>query len=114
VNVQVVGEVVNPGAIAMPTRSSLNQAILAAGGFTNSRARTSTVDLVRLNPDGTVNQRSLKVDFAAAPNEETNPILRADDVVMVRRSNVARASDGLGVILNPLGGVLNLLRLFGL
>jgi polysaccharide biosynthesis/export protein len=114
VNVQVVGEVVNPGAIAVPTNSSLNQAILAAGGFTNTRARTSTVNLVRLNPDGTVTQRSLKVDFAAAPNEETNPILRANDVVMVERSNVARASDGLGVILNPLSGVLNLLRLFGL
>jgi len=112
--VQVVGEVIKPGTINVPTNATLNQAILAAGGFKNSRARQSEVELVRLNPDGTVERRSLEVDLSVAANEETNPILRPNDVVMVDRNVVATAGDTLGVILNPLTAITAILAIFGL
>jgi polysaccharide export outer membrane protein len=112
--VQVVGEVTKPGTITVPANATLNQAILAAGGFKNSRARQSTVELVRLNPDGTVERRSLDVDLSVAANEETNPILRPNDVVMVDRNIVATAGDTLGVILNPLTAITAILAIFGL
>jgi polysaccharide export outer membrane protein len=112
--VQVVGEVANPGTVKVPANTTLNQAILAAGGFKNSRAETSTVELVRLNPDGTVERRPLEVDLSVAANEDTNPILRPNDVIMVDRNNIARAGDTLGVILNPLTAIGAILAIFGL
>ncbi|HEY9880070.1 MAG TPA: SLBB domain-containing protein [Leptolyngbyaceae cyanobacterium] len=112
--VQVVGEVVQPGRVSVPTNTTLNQAILAAGGFKNSRASTSSVELVRLNLDGSVERRTLKVDLSVPANNENNPVLRPNDVVMVNRNAVATAGDALGVFLNPLTAVTAVLRLLGL
>jgi len=113
VRIAVSGEVNRPGTVQIPANTTLNQAILAAGGFSDSRAKTSTVELVRLNSDGTVERRSLEVDLSIAANEETNPILRPNDVVMVDRNAVARTGDTLGLILNPITAVGALLRIFG-
>ncbi len=113
-NVQVVGEVVRGGNVEVPANASLNQAILAAGGFKDPRAKTSSVDLVRLNPNGTVERRTLQVSLADSPNEQTNPILRPDDVVMVARNNVAVTSDFLGLLLSPITSVTTILRILGL
>jgi polysaccharide export outer membrane protein len=112
--VQVVGEVVKAGNVEVPPNASLNQAILAAGGFKDPRAQTSSVDLVRLNPNGTVERRTLQVSLADSPNEQTNPILRPDDVVMVARNNLAVTSDFLTLLLSPITSVTTILRILGL
>ncbi|RKH75066.1 sugar ABC transporter substrate-binding protein, partial [Corallococcus praedator] len=91
--VNVVGEVVEPGTVQVPPNVTLNQAILAAGGFDNRRARTADVQLVRLNPDGTVARREIPVDFSAGISEENNPALRSNDIVIVGRSGITRTSD---------------------
>ena len=111
--VNVVGEVETPGNIRVPPNTPLNQAILAAGGF-NNRARRGTVSLVRLNLNGTVSQREIEIDFAQGINEDTNPSLRPNDTVIVKRSGLARAGDAFGAVFSPLNFGLNILRLFGL
>jgi len=63
IQVSVVGEE-NPGLINIPPNTPLNQGLLTAGGFNNSRAKRSSVQLVRLNPDGTVIKRQIKIDLA--------------------------------------------------
>jgi polysaccharide export outer membrane protein len=62
--VNVVGEVERGGAIPVPPNTPLNQAILAAGGF-NVRARKRSVELIRLNPNGTVEKRAIEVDLSS-------------------------------------------------
>ncbi|BAZ28483.1 polysaccharide export protein [Cylindrospermum sp. NIES-4074] len=114
IQVGVVGEVKRPGVTDLKPNSSLNQALLAAGGFNDSRAKTATVDLIRLNPNGSVTKRAVKVDFSQGINDNTNPILRNNDVVVVNRSNLAQATDGLNTVAGPLGTVLGILRFFGL
>ncbi|WP_017300711.1 polysaccharide biosynthesis/export family protein [Nodosilinea nodulosa] len=111
--VQVVGEVASPGGVTLPANATLNQAILAAGGFENSRAQTSTVKLVRLNPDGSVDQRTIDVNLAAAANDTTNPILRPNDVVIVDRNIAAAAGDTLGLLLRPFTSLTTVLRILG-
>lgn len=111
--VQVVGEVASPGGVTLPANATLNQAILAAGGFESSRAQTSTVQLVRLNPDGSVDQRTVEVNLAASANDTTNPILRPNDVVIVDRNFAAATGDTLGLFLRPLTPLAAVLRLFG-
>ena len=110
ISVNVVGEVESPGNIRVPPNTPLNQAILAAGGF-NNRARQGTVSLVRLNLNGTVSQRDIEVDFSQGINEDTNPSLRPNDTVVVKRSGLARASDTFGAVFSPLNFIF---RLFGM
>lgn len=111
--VQVAGEVPRGGNIELPVNASLNQAILAAGGLDNPRAQSSSVELVRLNRDGTVLRQTYDVDLSAPPNDQNNPILRADDVVIVRRNTIARTTDWLNVLVAPFLGVSTFLNLFG-
>ncbi|BBD65199.1 polysaccharide export protein [Nostoc commune NIES-4072] len=114
IQVGVVGEVKRPGLTDVQPNSSLNQAILAAGGFNDARASSSAVDLIRLNPNGSVTKRIVKVDFSAGINEQTNPILRNNDVVVVNRSGLAKTGDTTNTITGPLGVIFNILRLFGI
>jgi polysaccharide export outer membrane protein len=111
--VNVVGEVVSPGQQDVLPNATLNQAILAAGGFDTRRARRGSVELVRLNPDGTVSNRTIPVDFADGIDEETNPPLRNNDIIIVGRSGIASASDFLDTLLTPVTSVFSILRLFG-
>jgi polysaccharide export outer membrane protein len=110
--VNVVGEVTRAGAIPVPPNTPLNQAILAAGGF-NNRAKKSKVDLIRLNPNGSVSKREVEVDLAQGINEAGNPTLRNNDVVIVRRSTAASIGDTLSTILSPVTNFLGLINLFG-
>lgn len=112
IRVNIVGEVVKPGAIAVLPKTTLNQALVAAGGFNKARAEMDSVNLIRLNPNGTVSQLNVKVDFSATANEETNPKLQNNDVIMVRRSGRATFSDNVGGTLAPLSPLLGIFRLF--
>ncbi|MEO0455552.1 MAG: polysaccharide biosynthesis/export family protein [Cyanobacteria bacterium P01_A01_bin.114] len=111
ISVTVVGEVNAPGVVEIPPNSPLNQALLAAGGFDPQRAETDEVELVRLNPDGTVSQRVVDIAFDQGLNEATNPSLRDNDVVLVGRSGSAAFSDTVGGIFGPLGTILSPFRL---
>lgn len=108
INVNVVGEVPQPGIVEVPPNTPLNQALLAAGGFDNRRASKASVELIRLNPNGTVDKRKIKIDLAASISDRTNPTLRHNDVIVVRRSTLAGVSDTLGTITSPLGGILSI------
>lgn len=109
ITVNVVGEVAQPGAIAVPPNTPLNQAILAAGGF-NTRASEGEVELVRLNPNGTVSREAIEVDLAQAADPEENPPLRSNDTVIVERSGLASFSDAAGFLLSPIRGIVSILE----
>ncbi|XGB43745.1 MAG: SLBB domain-containing protein [Nodosilinea sp. LVE1205-7] len=118
--INVAGEVKTPGAVKIKPNSSLNQAILAAGGFNDPRADTGYANLIRLNADGSVVNRIIKVDYSNPLNEETNPPLRNDDIVLISRRDLAQTSDFLGLVgnvvlgvANPINGVLNIFRQVG-
>lgn len=117
IRVNVVGEVPRPGVVEVPPNTPLNQALLAAGGF-NNRA-DKKVDLIRLNQNGTVSRQKIGVNFSQNINDQTNPALRNNDVVVVHRSGVAVVSDALGLVTNPIAlffslfsTPLNFFRLF--
>lgn len=110
IRVNVVGEVTSAGTIELPPNTPLNQAILAAGGF-NNRARRATVQLIRLNVDGTVSRQELPIDLAQGIDSTSNPALQNNDVVIVSRTGLARVSDTLNQVLQPLGGAFSLFEL---
>lgn len=113
IRVNVVGEVVKPGVLEVPPNTSLNQALLAAGGFHSTRANRQTVELIRLQPNGTIARRTVAIDLAADINEATNPIVHPNDVIIVDRSSFTRTTDTITQMTAPLFLLLNnLLRFF--
>ncbi|MEB3338796.1 MAG: SLBB domain-containing protein [Leptolyngbyaceae bacterium] len=113
ITVNVVGEVGKPGAVQVPPNTPLNQALLAAGGF-NNRAQQGSVDLVRLNPNGTVSRQTIAVDFAQGISEGNNPALRNNDTILVSKSGVVGFTDTLGLLTAPFTGIFSVFRLLGL
>ena len=111
--INVVGEVRSPGVLNLPPNTPLTQAILAAGGYTG-RARQSSVELIRLNPDGTISRRSIPVDFDRGVDLENNPALQNNDTIVISRSGLATVGDALGGVISRVGGIFTILRLFGL
>ncbi|WP_374826628.1 SLBB domain-containing protein [Aerosakkonema sp. BLCC-F183] len=101
IQVTVIGEVKTPGSLRVAPNTTLNQALLVAGGFNNARAHRDTVELIRLNSNGSVSRRSVRVDMSQGINEQTNPQLRNNDVIVVRRSGIARIADTVDTVLTP-------------
>jgi polysaccharide export outer membrane protein len=118
IKVNVVGELATrvgkstSSTIEIPPNSTLNQAILVAGGFDNARANKNTVDFIRLNPNGSVTKRTIQLDFAKGIDDKVNPRLQNNDTIVIGRSNLTRIGDGLGSIFNPLAPLLGILNLF--
>ncbi|MEO0516899.1 MAG: polysaccharide biosynthesis/export family protein [Cyanobacteria bacterium P01_A01_bin.116] len=110
ITVNVVGEVEVPGAVEVQPNTPLNQALLAAGGF-NNRAATGNVELIRLNPNGTVLKQDIEVDFAENVDTEANPALRDNDTIVVSRSGATQAIDTVTPFLNPFTGIVRFLDL---
>ena len=111
IRINVVGEVDNPGVVEVAPNTPLSQGILAAGGFDQRRARTRNVELIRLNPDGTATRSSVDVNFEEGINEATNPLLRNNDIIIVKRSASATIADTLDTLVAPLGRAFSLFNI---
>ncbi|AFY81377.1 SLBB domain-containing protein [Oscillatoria acuminata] len=117
IQVNIVGEIQQPGLVELPPNSSLNQAILVAGGFNNTRAEKDEVELIRLNSNGTVSRQTIPIDFAQGLDEGTNPILQNNDVIVVGRTRLARFGDRVspvGQVTNSVFSLFGILRFFNL
>jgi polysaccharide export outer membrane protein len=111
IEIGILGEAQQIGVVKVPLNTPLNQAILAAGGF-NNRARKGSVELIRLNRDGTVVRRKIAIDFSKGIDEANNPILRNRDVILIGRNFIAALSDNLTAILGPVNQAISGLTLF--
>ncbi len=110
ISINIVGEVVRPGALLVKPSTSLHQALLTAGSFNQLRAKKDKVELLRLNPNGTVSRRTIEVDFAQGLNQNNNPTLRNNDVILVARSGYARVGDNINSFLQPITGVASVIN----
>ncbi len=110
IQVRVAGEVTKPGTVEVPPNTTLNQALITAGGFNRSRAKRGAVELIRLNSNGTVSRRAVAVDFNQGINEQTNPLLRNNDIIVVGRSGLARFGDTFDAAVGS-GGVFSIFRI---
>ncbi|MEP0915686.1 SLBB domain-containing protein [Leptolyngbya sp. DQ-M1] len=113
VKITVVGEVEKPGQVEVPMNTPLNQALLAAGGFTR-QANRRRVELVRLNPNGSVSRQNVSIDLSRGIDEKGNPLLKDGDVLVIDRNGLAKTGDTLNNVLGPVLQVLPFRFLFGL
>lgn len=108
IKVNVVGEVVSPGRLELGANTPVVQAILAAGGPKNWRAKSTNVELVRINRNGSATREFFSIDYSQGVSGVRNPPLRDGDTVVVNRSNYAVTSDAITAIANPLTGLVNI------
>jgi polysaccharide biosynthesis/export protein len=114
IKVNVIGEIANKagrgGTLEVPPNTTLNQALLIAGGFDNVRANKNEIDFIRLNPNGSVTKRLIKLNFTRGIDPENNPRLQNNDTIVIGRNGLTRIGDGFSTILTPFNGLLNLFR----
>jgi len=107
IQVNVVGEVVQPGRLQLRANTPVVQAILAAGGPKTFRAKRSQVELVRINRNGSATRDLFSIDYSQGVSGARNPPLRDGDTVVVNRSTYAVATDALEAVTTPLSGLVN-------
>jgi polysaccharide export outer membrane protein len=108
IKVTIVGEVVNPGQLAVKANTPLVQAVLAAGGPKEWRGRKSNVELVRINRNGTATRQFFNINYSQGVSAASNPPLRDGDTVVVNRTGLAVANDALTALTTPLTGLVNI------
>ena len=114
--VNVVGEVVSPGLVEIPSNAPLSQAILSSGGL-SSRASVSRVDLIRMDGEGRTTIKKMSFSPGSEMSSANNPPLRSGDVVVVDRNILAKFTDGMNLALEPLDPIVDaasVLRILGL
>ena len=94
--VNVIGEVQNPGTLNLDNGSSLNQAVLLAGGPINWRANKGKIQLIRLRRNGTVLKKDFYLDLSNPLSAKKNPNIQNGDTIFVRTNKFASFSDGVG------------------
>ena len=110
IQINIIGEVGSPGNLSVESNTSLNEALLTAGGL-NRRAREEAT-LIRFNSNGTVDRQFIDIDLAKDVNSETNPLLRPNDVIIVGRSAKAAFDDSFSDLANTFNLVWPFLFLF--
>jgi polysaccharide biosynthesis/export protein len=108
VQVQVVGEVKAAGVVNVDPRSTLLNAISAAGGPTND-ADISTISVARLTPSGKLDKRQINYNDLAEGKSTFQ--VRTGDVVFVGRKGSKQLADDVGTFLGPLAGFGGFVRL---
>ena len=114
IDVNVIGEVNSPGRLQLQPNTPLVQAVLAAGGLKDWRANGGNVELVRINRNGTAMLKRFRFDMGSDASNEANPPLRQGDTVRVGRSLLAKGSDALGAVSEPVGSLVTAWSLFTL
>jgi len=106
IRVRVVGEVTNPGEVAVPPDSTISSAVAIAGGPTED-ARLSRVAYIRLNESGRVERETIDLR-----NLTDSYQVQDGDVIMVPKRAESSVIDVAGRVFGPLGAILNIIRGF--
>src|SRR5262245_19839175 len=101
-SVYVGGQVARPGTVQLKGRTTLHQAVVAAGGPTNVAA-WGDVRLYRKKPDGQVDMQSFDLDEFEAGKE--SPTVQKNDVVVVGKSAIKAFVYGAIDVLRGVFGV---------
>jgi polysaccharide biosynthesis/export protein len=109
--INLVGEVYSPGIQKITVGTSLNQVLLTAGGLTG-QAKKKSIELMRLNANGTVSRQKIAIDYSQPIGSEGNPVLQNQDVILVDRSFGAKITDKVSNILSPINSIFSLFNLF--
>ena len=107
IRVNVAGEAIAPGSIEVSPNASIEDAFFAAGGFSDRDAQTGSIELIRLNPNGTLFHQKVDIDLEAGFVDGL--VLQDGDTLVVRRDR--SFTESLGSVVTPLFPALSVFDL---
>ena len=116
ITVNVIGEVKNPGPQKLISNSPLSSSIFSAGGLKSDRSNPNSINLFRINLDGSINRRVISFNPYSDVNDKNNPALRDGDIVLIKRNKWTKNNDRLRNFVRPISPILNaatVYKLFG-
>ncbi len=75
---------------------------------------TGEVNLIRNNRNGSATRQRFRLDLSQGASNEKNPPLRDGDTIVVHHSGLAKGSDAIGAVSEPVSGLVNLWALLDL
>lgn len=108
ININVVGEVYNPGKYSILSNSPASQGILIAGGLKTTASKN--LRLVRLNENGTIEIK--KFTYDVEKGQKKLPILQDGDVLVVKGNVLKRFGDNFENVVKPLSPISRALFLY--
>lgn len=109
IEVFVSGRVKTAGPTTLPQGSSLNQALVSAGGL---KLLHGKVEFVRFTREGELDRRLFKYNPNAPLDAENNPVLMAGDIIRVNDSALSGSIEVLNEFSGPFLGVYSLYGIF--
>jgi polysaccharide export outer membrane protein len=104
----VSGRVKTPGPQTLPQASTLNQAIISAGGPKLLRGK---VEFIRFTREGEVDRRRFAYNPEAPAEAYSNPVLMAGDIVRVDESILSATTEIYNDLLAPSLGIYSTFRI---
>ena len=110
IEVFVVGEVKSPGLKQISNKSSISEAILAAGGPINFRSKKNKIKVLRNNKSGDSIIEEYKFSFKNNLKEINKTSLKNGDIVFVDSSGLAKTNDAITAATLPFVGLYRTLQ----
>ena len=107
--VYVSGRVKTPGATTLPQGSSLNQALVSAGG---QQLLHGKIEFVRFTREGELDRRVFSYNPNAGADTAANPILISGDIIRVQESGLSASIGLLNELTGPFVGVYSVYSIF--
>ena len=110
IDVFVIGEVKSPGLIQISYKSSISEAILAAGGPINFRSKKNKVKVLRNNKSGNSKIEEYKFSLKNNLKEKNKISLKNGDIIFVDSSGLAKTNDAITAATLPFVGLYRTLQ----
>ena len=108
IKVYVVGEVLNPGMYEVSVNTSVNKAILIAGGPNNLKYQKNNIKLLRVKRNGEVQVKKVSFNEKSIPTKNKKISLRNGDIIQVKKNIFGKTSSALSTILPPIRDLYSL------
>ena len=114
IKIYVIGEVNNPGVHEISSDTLLNQGIMYAGGPVNWRSDRGNIQLFRVNRNGSITKKRIRINLSQGLSSEKNPPLMNGDTIIIGRNLFTKSTDTIGNLTKPIGDLVTTWTLFKL
>ena len=114
ISIYVVGEVANPGMYNVSVNTSVDKAILIAGGPINWKYQKNNIKLLRVKRNGDVQVKKLRFNEKDFVSKNKKISLRNGDIIQVRKNLFGKTSNALSTFLPPIRDMYSLYGVYKL
>ena len=106
IKINVMGAVEKPGEYEVKSNTTLNKAILLANGFVKWKSNKKSIQLFRINSNGSITNKKYKFDINEKASNDKNPTLRDGDIIKVNTIGFSKIKGGINEISSPITNIL--------